>query len=244
MGNGRVADCYIQADARDAVAALVEALGTGRKRRAGLRTPAVARALRRNDHPEYVREDGAVDPRQAAAVLDDDLAPGVGLVVGNGHFTGFLMAMRRPRAPFLATLAFGCIGQGLGTATGAALAAKRPLALIEGDGSVLMHIQELDTLARYQIPLLVVVMNDQALGGEYHKLPAHERDIARMTTPDLAAVARAFGVSGHRVRRIDELRRALADFAAAPRPMVIDLRISRAVSRRHSDEASAQDIPG
>ncbi len=42
--------------------------------------------------------------------------------------------------------------------------------LIEGDGSLIMHIQELETMRRHGIKLLICVLNDGAYGAEIHKL--------------------------------------------------------------------------
>ena len=230
MGNAQVAECYIQADARSAVEAIVDALAHAGHTERGLRRPEVRAAL---IEPEVIApmelEAGSVDPRRVAAVLDESLPPDVGLVMGIGHFTGFLMSMRRPRTPFIITLGFGSIGQGLGTAIGAAIATGKKLALVDGDTSIHMSLHaEFDTLARYKPDLLVIVMNDQASGAEYHILGAHgqSQEMARIPTPDLAGVAKSFGMRGRLVRTLDELRPAIAEFMAGPGPMIVDLRVA------------------
>jgi hypothetical protein len=63
--------------------------------------------------------------------------------------------------------------------------------LFEGDGSLLMHIQELETIKRHRLKLLICVLNDGAYGAEIHKLRADGVDDsgAIFGRTDLAAIA-------------------------------------------------------
>ena len=91
---------------------------------------------------------------------------------------------------------FGCIGQMMPAAMGAIMATgNKPALLVDGDASIMMHLAEFDTMVRYKMPLLIVVMNNQMLGAEYYKLDVHKMkaDLATIPTPDLGAVAVAFG---------------------------------------------------
>jgi acetolactate synthase-1/2/3 large subunit len=94
-----------------------------------------------------------------------------------------------------------------------------------------MHLAELETAVRYDLPLLVVVLNDQALGSEYHKMRTSDMraELATITTPDLGAVARSFGGRGHLAASVEDVRSAAAEWVAQPGPMLIDARISRNV---------------
>ena len=70
--------------------------------------------------------------------------------------------------------------------------------LIEGDGSLLMHVQELETVKRHRLRLLMCVMNDGGYGAEIHKLRAQGIDPSEAIhgRGDLAAVAKGFGLRG------------------------------------------------
>ena len=142
-----------------------------------------------------------------AALPDDAL-----LVYGVGHFWSFaVMHLHRPApADHLHAYGFGAVGHGLPTAIGAAVAANRPVVLVEGDGSLLMHVGELSTAAKESLDLTVVVMNDGGFGSEIHKLnfKGADGELARFGHDDFAAVARGFGLAGH----------TLADPADARRP--------------------------
>jgi thiamine pyrophosphate-dependent acetolactate synthase large subunit-like protein len=125
---------------------------------------------------------------------------------------------------------FGCIGQMLPAAMGICMATgKKPLMLVDGDASTMMHLSDFDTAVRYEMPLLVVVQNDQALGSEYQKMRAHKMDaeLSAIPTPDIGGLARAFGGRGVLATTVEEARKAAAEWVANPGPMIIDARISR-----------------
>ena len=84
--------------------------------------------------------------------------------------------------------------------------------LVDGDASVMMHLAEFDTMVRYKMPLLIVVLNNEALGSEYYKLDAHKMDkeLSVITTPDLGAVAQAFGGKGMLATSIEEVQQGRA----------------------------------
>lgn len=234
MGNGRVADSYVQADAVTGLAALTSALEQRGIELEGFHTADVHARLTAPlvDPAEYRREPGLLDPREAIAVVDEELPGEIGLVLGSGHQTDFgTMLFQRSREVTSNYGMFGAIGQAPLLTIGAAVAKREPIFVVEGDASFLMHLPEFETACRYGLPVLVVVMNDEGLGAEYHKASAKGLDpaLAVIPTPELGAVARALGGGGATVRTVDELRAALGDYVRAPHPTVIDVRITRDV---------------
>jgi acetolactate synthase I/II/III large subunit len=235
MGNDRGADCYVQGDAAATLQELVDLLERDGASNRGFRTTEVRRIIGNagRDPAEFEIEDGTVDPREAVQLLDEKLPPEMHLVSsGNAHSCSFrVMLMKRRRGLQIFCTAFGCIGQALSTAVGAAVGTGQPLVCVEGDGSALQNIQELDTVARLGLKLLYVVVNDEAYGAEYHKLRAHQRDpmLSFVKSPDFAGLGRDFGLRGATARTLDELSIATDEFLAGDGPMVIDLRISRNV---------------
>ncbi|MFJ8796149.1 thiamine pyrophosphate-binding protein [Streptomyces sp. NPDC102487] len=235
MGNGRTADCYVQADAVTALTELTRVLQERSVRLEGFHTEQVLRHLtaRAQQPAEYVQETGRLDPREAIWILDHELPGEMGLVLGSGHQTDFgTMLFQRSRDVLSNYGMFGAIGQAPLIAMGQMVArGNRPGFVVEGDASFIMHLSEFETACRYDIPLLVVVMNDQGLGAEYHKAKAKGLDpeLATIHTPELGAVAQALGGGGASVRTARELRDALAEYVREPRPTVIDVRITREV---------------
>lgn len=234
MGGGRAADCYIQADARVALEALEHALELESGTTLGYRTPEVASRLARSldDDSVFELEPGTVDPREVCRVLDQAIPSKVGLVLGSGQQVRFgTMLLQRQRPFIVAQHHFGCIGQGLTTAIGAVLATGTPAFLMEGDAGFMMHLGEFETAVRYEVPLLVLVMNDMAVGAELHKSAAIGLDssLAEISTPDLGAVGVSLGGRGALVRSLDDLRTVVDTFLDDPRPSLVDVRISRNV---------------
>ncbi|MCC7485574.1 MAG: thiamine pyrophosphate-binding protein [Burkholderiales bacterium] len=234
MGGGRAADAYVQADARIGVEELEKVLAGRGVKNTGYRTPDVrSKLLNHNaDRTEFQIEPGTVDPREAVMVMDQIVPPEIGLLSGSGMTSAFCsMLMTRRRGLVQGGHFFGCIGQMLPAAMGAVVATGKPAMLLDGDASVMMHLAEFETAVRYDMPLLVVVMNNEALGAEYYKLDAHKMETrgSEITTPDLGKVAVSFGGRGAYATSIDQLTKAVKEFVAKPGPTMIDLRISRAV---------------
>lgn len=179
-------------------------------------------------------ESGTVDPRRFMLEMDKRLTDDAAVVVGGGHFMGFaLQYLRNPAArSFDLVFDFMTTGQALPSAVGAAMACPdRMVVAVEGDASVLMHIQELETAARTGTPLLVLVLNDGALGAEYHGLVGDgmSGEVALAGTPALADVAVALGGRGMTVTSIDQVDEVIGWYDPARGPHLVDVRISRDV---------------
>jgi thiamine pyrophosphate-dependent acetolactate synthase large subunit-like protein len=234
MGDGRAADIYVHTDARLGVEALEAELASRSYQNTGYRTAQVKDRLAHHfdDPGEFDVEPDLLDAREVCRVLDDLVPTDFNLVTGSGASAGFTtMTCNRPRQLVIPAHWFGCIGQSLPAAIGTVAATNRPTLLVDGDASVLMHLAELETAVREQMPLLTVVLNDQALGSEYHKFHAHKMDaeLATITTPDLGAVMRSFSGKGTLARTIEDVRLAAQEWVTNPTPTVIDARISRQV---------------
>ena len=101
-----------------------------------------------------------------------------------------------------------------------------------GDGAFLMTLGELETVARENIPLVIVVMNDRAYGAETHFLAVRNMPVEMSLFPevDFAPVAEAFGFQTATVRTMAELQ-ALAPMLARPEgPILIDCKINGAIA--------------
>ncbi|KAA9156958.1 thiamine pyrophosphate-binding protein [Amycolatopsis acidicola] len=234
MGNGQVADSYLQADAVAGLTGLISGLDSRGVRIEGFHTPEIHAKLSAPlvDPAEFRSGNGLLDPREAISVIDAELPGEIGLVLGSGHQTDFgTMLFQRSREITSNYGMFGAIGQAPLLTIGTAVATGKPTFVVEGDASFLMHLSEFDTAVRYGLPVLVVVMNDEGLGAEYHKAAAKglNPELAVIPTPELGTVAQALGGGGATVRTTDELRAALAEYVRAPRPTVIDVRITREV---------------
>jgi acetolactate synthase-1/2/3 large subunit len=178
--------------------------------------------------------DGRIDPRLLMMELDRLLPPDCLVVVGGGHFMAFAAQyLSNPGSRrFEMVFDFMTTGQAVPASIGAAAAEKERLVVaVEGDASFLMHVQEIETAARSGISPLIVVVDDGALGAEYHKLRLAGRDPAPAVAvpPDLALVGRALGGAGRRVGELSELHDLMAWYDRSQGPHVVDCLVSRDV---------------
>jgi thiamine pyrophosphate-dependent acetolactate synthase large subunit-like protein len=234
-GNEPYTDCYIQGDAKVTLRALRDSVMSEQRTRAGFTTDAVLERIAGEpiDRTSVELECGRADPRDICRELDALLPATAGVVLDCGHFWSFpIVHMTKWRQPQGYVHGFGAMGGGIPTALGVAVAhSPAPVAVLCGDLGAMMSVHSLATAVRYELPVLVIVMNDAALGAEYHKLRARRADPVIATGPDLdfAAIGESFGCRGATVRGCEELRTAVSEFTAAPNPMVVDVKVSRAV---------------
>jgi acetolactate synthase I/II/III large subunit len=224
-----VAHHHLRADARLGVEALTAALPA---RKGSWRSEAMAARIRdsKPDSQAFDIEPGLLDPRDVAAALEKALPQDWEMVNSSGHCSWFFAQMpSRPQEKFLTIREFGAIGNGLAYAMGVAAARPdRTVVLFEGDGGVMMHIQELETIRRHGMNILIVLMNDGAYGSEVHKL----RSAGLPDTGsvfgfcDFAGIARGFGLPGKTFSKLDDLPKAVAEFAATGGAAVWDFRVS------------------
>ena len=147
----------------------------------------------------------------------------------------------RPRS-FLTSAGLGTMGFGLGAAIGAQAAfPNRRVSLVTGDGSFHMNLNELCTAVSYDMPIIVVLMNNGVLGmvRQWQTLFYGERysstDPQRKT--DFVKLAEAFGALGYRASTPAEFESSLAHALASGKPCVIDCVIDK-------DEMVMPMIPG
>ena len=236
-GMGRAADAFVRADALVSVErlrAIVKdrALGGTRFRTDEVRA-LIAGAMSDLDPAEFDLEPGLGDPRKLCAVIDDMFPEECGIVVGTGHAWGFPNTiLRKWRTPQLYSHFFGSIGIAFPLAIGAAIGNPgRPFVFIDGDGSTKMNMHAFDTMARYQLPIFMTILNDSAYGSEYHQFGAKgmNTDLSLLSDVNFAAVASALGCRSAEVRTPAEMEKAVGDFLASPRPYVVDARVSKRV---------------
>jgi acetolactate synthase-1/2/3 large subunit len=121
------------------------------------------------------------------------------------------------------------MGVGLPFAIGAQVAnPDSTVVLIDGDGSFNMTCGELQTVARYNLPVKMAIMNDgrQQMVWVWQKLFHGERYISTQNAnPDYGMFARSFGIGYHTVDNVDQLESAVEAWLTTPGPQFMDFRV-------------------
>jgi acetolactate synthase-1/2/3 large subunit len=136
--------------------------------------------------------------------------------------------VRHPRR-FLTSGGLGTMGFGVPAALGAALAHPgTPVVSLSGDGSLLMNIQELATIAEQGLDVKICVFNNGSLGlvRQQQELFYEKRYVATRFTarPDFAAIARGFGLRACTIP-LPHDHEALTAALRAPGPALLDIEI-------------------
>lgn len=128
---------------------------------------------------------------------------------------------------------FGMIGTGIPMGIAAKLGnADRDVYVITGDGSFLMGAVEIETAARYGVPIIIVVMNDGVWGDVYHNriLATGKKESGRFALLEerkYDEFARSLGEYGETVRDPREITAALKRAKESGLPSVVNVRVSK-----------------
>ncbi|ORA12547.1 oxalyl-CoA decarboxylase [Mycobacterium asiaticum] len=139
-----------------------------------------------------------------------------------------IIEMELPRHR-LDTGTWGVMGIGMGYAIAAAVETGRPVVAIEGDSAFGFSGMEIETICRYRLPIIVVVLNN---GGVYRGDEAVSGADPAPTVLNAGArhelLAEAFGGKGYHVTKPAELEAALTEALAAREPTLIDCELDPA----------------
>jgi acetolactate synthase-1/2/3 large subunit len=189
-------------------------------------------AAARADYEEWQRHDpmpGELDLGECIAHLHD-CVPDAIVTNGAGNHTVWIHRFWRFHSfPSQLGSTSGAMGYGVPAAVAAKLLApERTVVCFSGDGDFLMLGQELATAVQYDLPILVLVVDN----GMYGTIRMHqERNYpgrvvgTDLVNPDFAALARAYGAHGEDVARTEEFPDALERALGSQTPALIRLRI-------------------
>ena len=176
-----------------------------------------------------------IRPERICKEITDALPPDGVLVSDTGHsgmWTGAMVDITQPGQRYIRCA--GSMGWGFPGAMGVQCALPgQTVICFTGDGAFYYHIGELETAARFNINLIVVVNNNTALNQEIplwdnvypDKSAANARteELWSFNNTDFARVAESFGCVGIRVTDPQDLRPALLRAIGLNRPVVIDV---------------------
>ena len=187
----------------------------------------------RKEEESYLDNREGLTPRRAILTLNRHLSENTAVATDVGQhqmWSAQNLSFKTPRR-FLSSGGLGTMGFGLGAAIGAAFGTKERSVLITGDGSFGMNLNELATAVRYNIPIVVLIMNNGVLGMVrqwqtlfYNK---HYSNTVLNRKTDFVAFAKAFGADGEAVTTPEELDSALGRAFGTDGPYIIDCKIDK-----------------
>ena len=169
-----------------------------------------------------------IHPEYAVRILDEVASEDAVFTVDTGMNNVWAARYVTPngRRRVIGSFLHGSMANALPHAIGAQLAyPRRQVISMSGDGGLGMLFGELLTVAKYQLPVKIVVFNNGALGMiklemMVDGLPDYQVDNGNF---DYAAIARAAGIHSIRIEQPGEVRDGLSEALAHPGPALIDL---------------------
>jgi acetolactate synthase-1/2/3 large subunit len=182
--------------------------------------------------PEH-REQKLVSTYVLTDVLSDELT-GDDVIVSGSSGAGievFLLAFKvKEGQRVLVTTALGAMGYGLPASIGACLASGRKrTVLVDGDGGFQLNIQELETLARLQLPVKIFILNNQGYASirtsqsRYFGRLTGADATSGLTLPDLGKVAIAYGLSFAQIKNQINLTKEIQAVLNTSGPVVCEV---------------------
>ncbi len=176
---------------------------------------------------------GALTPKAVMDIINEKKPAGTITTTDVGQhqmWAAQYATFDRPRR-FVSSGGLGTMGFGMGAAMGAYVATGDTTVLITGDGSFGMNLNELATAVTYNIPLVIVLMNNGVLGmvRQWQTLFFDKRysNTVLERKTDFVKLAEAFGAIGYRATTKEEFEAAFDAALAAGRPVVIDTMIGK-----------------
>lgn len=126
----------------------------------------------------------------------------------------------------------GTMGFGLPAAIGAQLADRNATVVaILGDGGFQMTLQELDVIRQLNLPVKVVILNNECLGmvRQWQEIFYEERysESKFSAQPDFVKLSEAYGIKGVRISSEEEAEEELKKVLSSKEPAVIDVRVAK-----------------
>lgn len=190
------------------------------------------KALKETEN-DYLDIRPGLTPRNAIMTLNKHLGENTAVATDVGQHQMWAaqnVNFKKPRR-FISSGGLGTMGFGLGAAIGAAVGTGERSVLVTGDGSFGMCLNELTTAVTYNVPVVILLMNNGVLGmvRQWQTLffNKHYSNTILDRKTDFVALARAFGADGEAVNTVAALDKAFEHAFSCDGPYVIDCRIDK-----------------
>ena len=187
----------------------------------------------RQEEENYLDNRDGLTPRRAILTLNKYLGENTAVCtdVGQHQMWSAQNLNFKTSRRFASSGGLGTMGYGFGAAIGAAYGTGERSVLITGDGSFGMNLNELATAVRYNVPIVVIIINNGVLGmvRQWQTLfyDKHYSNSVLERKTDFPAFAKAFGAVGEMVTTPEELDEALKKAFSCEGPYIIDCKIDK-----------------
>ena len=229
-------ELFIKCDAQRGAAALADELERRGHRATGYRASSISKKIAAYEPRPLIDggRPGALDPGLVMQRINDILPAERTVVIDIGHSGNF--AAKHLSVPDPTGFVFPLENFHLGASTGIAFGAAvgRPDRLTvytAGDAGLMMTLSEIETAARYQIPIVILVINDSAIGTELHMMRLWNlpESLGRIPTPSFEAVGKALGADGFTLRSLDDVDQLRDRISNLHGPFVVDIPVTTQV---------------
>ncbi len=174
-------------------------------------------------------------PQQIVRQVRESLAQDDILTLDNGIYKLWFSRLYRTYRPntFLLDNALATMGAGLPAGiTAKMLNPERKVLAVVGDGGFMMNAQEMETAIRYDVPIVVLILNDNAFGFiKWEQKAKGFPDFALdYQNPDFVKFAESFGAAGLKVKKNDDLTELLHTAFSLKKPAIIECPIDYSVN--------------
>ena len=187
----------------------------------------------RTEEEGYLDNRESLTPRKAIMTLNKHLGANTAVAtdVGQHQMWAAQNLVFKNSRRFVSSGGLGTMGFGFGAAIGAAFGTKERSVLVTGDGSFGMCLNELATAVTYNIPIVILLLNNGVLGmvRQWQTLffNKHYSNTILDRKTDFPAFAKSFGADGETVTTAEELDEALTRAFNCEGPYIVDCRIDK-----------------
>ncbi len=181
-------------------------------------------------YPERYKKDKPLVSQEVIQLLREASGGDVVVTTEVGQhqmFAARLFPTTRPRS-FITSGGLGTMGFGLPAAVGAAFARHdETVVCVAGDGSVQMNIQELATVYKHQLPIVIAILNNGVLGmvrqwQEMFSAERYSEIYLADSNPDFAKLAEAYGIESYNIFDRETARELVPQALARKKPVLLN----------------------